>query len=677
MVTESILIEWFDRYVKPAPSKLWISAVASDVVQGKPRLLQELLQRGLEKPDALARRCGSARYGACLIAQVLEDLQLEPDELNTILVDLDFLRYPDTLLEKSIPGSIREPLEKLIQKGYDPTSDWEKRLSSAMRMFETELSRLRTLFEIESSSIAPITITSFFAEEGSWWGTTRHLVEGLINILPQFLFISPLASGLLLREGIRHILPSTFQEARDAQEFANIIASQLLPEKDRPTWHRLRWGGKTPSPKEMDNLKTIPQLVEKLQKKNSLPTLLQRLENVNQIALSVPKRSLSRLTILEIKEGSTTPLLKQSHQKVLIHLSENPDLSERQLSIHTQLSRGAIRRSLTWLQDQMNLQVIGEINYHRIGLTPSLLLFNPQPSNHTPKNNQNAIQTRFESFPFCMYLLSPLTSMGTGIVAIFTIPEKISSLFHQKATKWSIQTSANMILANINRFEWGWNFHWWQQFTIDEWQILSQSRLRETPSPKRLTKEITYEGKVVKLTPEILRALYVLEKDVRVSARQLAKNASISLTTAGNYLKKFISTLLVPRIHMTPNQLCETIIFLISAPTINHLVEVTKLLRLLPQYQCWHLQPPIIQGRLKRTTPSLLCAASLPKGGLVPFATSLPDILKTKGVSLTSPHFISPSLPHRIRELPISLFDPSMKEWVCPSKILEELFKLN
>ncbi|MFX1563947.1 MAG: hypothetical protein ACFFDP_11650, partial [Promethearchaeota archaeon] len=328
-----------------------------------------------------------------------------------------------------------------------------------------------------------------------------------------------------------------------------------------------------------------------------------------------------------------------------------------------------------WLGNQLNLQFVGEINFQRLGLTPILLLLDSQLSMKTINSDLNALKSQFESFPFCTHLLSPLSIMDTGLFAIFTIPKNVVMAFHNQAAKWLTQKSYSFVLSNIHRFEWGYNFHWWKQFNAGEWDVISQSRLREPTPLNGINKGITYEGKVVKLTPEILRTLMTLEKDLRISTRQLAKNAGVSIATAGNYLKQFIPTLIIHRLQMAPKQLCENIILVISAHTTNTLVEVATYLRLLPAYQFWYLQPPMVQDKPEHSTPSLLCAASLPKGGLVPFATSLSSILKTKDAALATPHSILPSLPHSIRELPIALFDTSKGEWICPQNLVEELFK--
>jgi response regulator of citrate/malate metabolism len=675
MVAERIFTDWFDKYVTPGPSKLWISAIASDAIQGKPQLLQELLQRGVDEPDALARRRASIRFGTCLIAQVLDELQLEPDMLHKHLVKLDYLRYPDSLLEKPIPNAIQEKVEKLIQKGYDPTEKWKEKETSAIRSFRVQQDKLLELFDTESSSITPISVTSFFAEEGNWWGTRRHPEEKIVNLIPQFLFLTPLCEGLLLREAIRHILPQTFQEALDVQEFVNTLVTMLLPDKYQQAWHYCRWGGKPPSQKQMDNFSSISQSAKKILNKGRLPIFLQKLKSIDQKTTSVPERSLTWLSNSVIETEITKQILSKSHQAVLFQLSENPYLSERQLSNQTKLSRGTIRRSLKWLHNQLKLQIIGEINYLRIGLTPLLLLLNYQPNIQTQKNNLDTIMRRLESFSFCRYLLSPLTSMNTGMMAVFALPEKVVPNFINQVRRWSAETNANLMLAKIHRFEWGWNFRWWQKFMSEEWQILSRSQLRETTSPKGYNKNITYEGETVKLTNEILRAIIALEKNIQISTRNLAKTMGVSATTAGNYLKQLISTLLVPRIYINPIHLCENIIFLSSASTLNHLGRVAKYLRLLPLYQFWHLEQPIFQAYQKLATPSLLCTASFPKGGLVPFTTSISNILKEKDATLASQQFILPSIPRPVQGLPIALHDSSKHEWICPPKLLEELFE--
>jgi len=677
MVAERIFADWFDRYIKPAPSKLWVSAVAPDAVQGKPHLLKELLQRGVDEPDALARRRASARYGACLIARVLDELQLEPDALQANLSMLDFLRYPDTILEKQMPDSILKLVEELMQRGYDPTLDLEEKVSSARRTFDIELNDLRQLFGIEASSITPITITSFFADEGSWWGTKRYAEERLINLLPQFLFLTPVREGLLLREGIRHILPTAFQESLDNQEFVNTITTQLLPDKFQETWQTCQWGGKPPSTKQAPSHSTITPIIEKLLKTQRLPQLFRRLEIIDNMASSIPFGSLPKLAAIEIEADITESSLKDSHKLVLLHLSENPNLSERQLTDRIQSSRGTVRRNLVWLRNQFNLEFVGEINYQRLGLTPILLLLDSQLSLKTKKIDPNVMKKPFESFPFCTQLLSPLSIMNTGLFAIFTIPKNVVSTFHHQAAKWLKQKNAYFVLSNIHRVEWGYNFLWWHKFKASEWDVISQSQLRERPPLNDINKGITYEGKVAKLTHEILRALLTLEKNFRISTRHLAKNVGVSVTTAGTYLKQLIPNLIIPRLQMTPKQLSENIILIISAKTSNSLIEVTEYLRLLPAYQFWYLQPPIIQDKQEHSEPSLLCAASLPKGGLVPFLTSLSNILKIKGATLAAPHFISALIPNSIRELPIALFDSSKEEWICPPNLVEELFKIS
>ena len=56
-------------------------------------------------------------------------------------------------------------------------------------------------------------------------------------------------------------------------------------------------------------------------------------------------------------------MITQTQHKILLELAKQPMASERQLAKSTQLARGTINRNLLTLQEQLGINVPGEINY--------------------------------------------------------------------------------------------------------------------------------------------------------------------------------------------------------------------------------------------------------------------------------------------------------------------------
>ena len=157
---ELILQSWFDSSVQPTQTMLWISAIAPEATRGDIQLLRQLLQRKDEKPDAMARQRGSARYGTCLLARALTAMKPDLETLYRSLVTLDFLRRPDTILKRTIPEDLMKHVQKLVNSKYDPTPAWEKHIASAAWVYNENLTKLSNFLNLRNE-IAPITITSY------------------------------------------------------------------------------------------------------------------------------------------------------------------------------------------------------------------------------------------------------------------------------------------------------------------------------------------------------------------------------------------------------------------------------------------------------------------------------------------------------------------------------------
>ncbi len=672
VVAEELLQPWFDSCITPTKSKLWVSAVAPNTFQGSPRFLSELMKRPLEHPDAMGRRRGSARYGTCLIAHVIANMELNPSQLYTLLERVDFLRHPDILLKRKLPQRLALPLKQYIKKGYNPTPQWEQLVEKTNQTFQKNLKILTNHFGMLAFGKPIFQITSYFAEEGEWWGATRHPADQLVNITPPFLLLPPLLGGLLYREAVRHLVPSSFYAALDTQELANIIIADLLEESQLSFWQPLRWGGPGPPIVRANGLVHLPILFEQLKRQNRLFSFLKRLNSIDQLAAQVETGSLTSIAVLELEAENRSRAITDSHKQVLLSLSQNPQASERQLTTKSKLARTTVRRSLKHLRTEWDLKVVGEVNYSKVGLTPLLLTIS-----HTRPSTTlfHRFIKQLQSFPYCMRLLQPLGSRDHNLIAILTLPPNALPTFEQLLHK-HIVTNGSIQLTPIIRFGWGWHFRWWRKFNVEEWKILAQSKLKTIPLTEGTHSYVHYQGPPEKLTKQGLRVIITLEENMRRSIRQLHKSARISETTAWTYKKEVLNTFLTPRIHFIPSSLPETFIFSINTTkpeTINHIIQ---LVQLLPFYQIFYLAANETE-KTSTTTPAIFCAVSLPRGGLIELAASLPNTLALHNAKYAAPSQLSASQIPRIRGLPLALFNSTNQEWLCGSKLFEALFSFN
>lgn len=674
MEASEILRRWFESCVRPTRHPLWISAAASEAVRGRPRLLLELTSRGLEDADALARRRALTHYATCAIAHALATLNLNHESLHALLSSLDFLRHPHTLIHRPLPKEVREALLLLIDQEYDPTPQWDRIVEEANHRFKEGLRHLSETIKVEPPPGALQTaVTSYFEEEGPWWGVRLHLEEHLVNILPPYLLLPDLSAGLLLREAARLLLPQSFHETMEAQEVANTLARILLPSSLRSFWNRCRWGGTPPAPIHADTIDPLPHLVEQLHRHQCFGILLRRLEQLHQLVEYPPAGSLTVLITEQLEaaqEDAASKLQEPTMHLLLSQLARNPTISERGLARATGLARGTIRRALDILKSVANLRIIGEINYPKVGLVPLLLLVS-KSSVVQPSNDVKGLARRLESFPYCLGLLRMVG--GDAISSILVLPPEAVQLLQKRLTSWASRNRLFLLLAPVHQYGWGWNASWWSRIPLAEWQLIARSRLRVSPPPNTIHGEITYSGPSDSLSVEALQVLVALEENPLLSVRRLAQACHLSSSASWNHRRRLLPAILTPRLHLQPRPLCEALILSIAAPQDGDTPqeELISLLRLLPAYQIWRLGEPLASPT-DLPAPTLLVATALPKGGAVPLAHSLPNALKARGAHSGLLHIAKSLLP-RIHGLPIALYDNTKRRWMATPRLLDQL----
>jgi DNA-binding MarR family transcriptional regulator len=668
MTTERMLRSWFKNSIQPSKTPLWISAIAPDTFQADPRLLEQLLKRPLELPDAMGQQRAIARYSACLIARAISEMNPNPSQLMSFLYELNFFQNPDNLLHKPLPAMLQASTEKLIQEAFDPTIFWEYELRILTQHFRESLHVLRTLFKVRKKPDQIPRITSFFLTEHEWWGTYYHPEAQIVNVHPPFLFLPAVSKSLVLRDAVRVFLPPSFQDALDVQEFANVLVAELLDSSERHLWSQIKWNDTQPTSEQHQWISTISRIIPTLIQEQHLPSLYKRLTRIDNLVSKVPTGSFTTITQLELNDAKTPPIITETQKKILLILAKNPMTSERQLAKATQLARGTINRNLLTLQEQFGIIFPGEINYQKIGLSPLLL------SIHLPIGTKEEVSQFFElsqqlrAFPYCFRLHAPHSPTKTILYALLALPTNVIHDFHRYLEKWKETSGLPTQLFRINQFEWGWNFTNWIEFRPVEWKILASSFLRPEKLESSTTMSIKYELPSIKLTREALRVLLILQNDMRISQRQLAKEAQTSVTTAGNHYNRLIPPIITPYIGFEHPPLPEGIITLITCPSMESCNQLVAGIRLLPVFQVWHLSPTSNNDQL-----ALLLTVNCPQGGLVPFATTLGEVVSFYEAVESIPIIASKQLP-QIRELPLALFKTVGQEWICSSMLLESLF---
>lgn len=675
---ESILIPWFNASVSPRKTLLWISAVAPETLQGSPGLLDELLKRPLEEPDAMGRRRAIARYGSCLIAHAIALTAPDIKMVNSILTQMEFFRNPDSILNFELPEAIQPTLKQLVTEGFDPSEIWEHQLSKVIKTFQTGSNQLQKLFGISPSRKSMPIITSFFTNATEWWGVNYYPKERVLNILPPYLFIPALAHGLILREAIRLFLPSSFHLAKDAQVFANTLSEHLLPAEHKKTWSILQWNGTQLSLEQVNALTPVIQLTSQLLEENRLPDFFTRLTQLDNIATQVPTGGLTFAAHQEFTDQLKVKPFTKVLQTILLTIIDNPTISERQLAKETNLARGTINRNLNELYDTFNLQVLGEINYHRIGLTPILLSISTPNPTHSQLIQILALARRLETFPYCTRLTIIAPFLGSSIFAIVTLPPKIIPSFQRYFREWTEHNAFSSWLARINAYEWGWYFRWWTMFSPEEWLLFANSHLRKIKKPNGVNSYLEYQGKQFRLTREALRILVTLEKNMRISQRQLAKVANTSITTASNYHSRFIPDIITPAPELLTSPLVEALTFTITSQPLLYNEQLLASIRLLPIYQIWHLRSIKDSNRTFQAPPHTLVTTSLPKGGGVQFTTALSKATAHHNAVVNIIRLSNLPTP-RLQGLPFALFRTAGQEWTIPNDVYlsQELFSIN
>jgi hypothetical protein len=177
----------------------------------------------------------------------------------------------------------------------------------------------------------------------------------------------------------------------------------------------------------------------------------------------------------------------------------------------------------------------------------------------------------------------------------------------------------------------------------------------------------------LKLRREALRIIVTLQNNMRLNHRQVAEHAQTSVTTAANYISKFIPKIIKPYLALSNTPLQETMVTDIQPQELQSDNQILTSLRLLPAYQIWHLTA--LPGHATVSDPSLLLAAGFPRGGLVPFIKTLPLIAAHYNSSISSPTIVSSLLP-QIHGIPHALYQTQGHEWTFSRPMLEDLFHI-
>ncbi len=668
MTSETMLRTWFKKAIQPSDTMLWVSAVAPDTFQGDPRILEELLKRPLEFPDAMGQQRATARYSACLIAKAINETKPKPSELIAFLDEFNFFQNPDILLHKPVPKKLLSQIHKLTQEAFDPSTFWRYELRTLTKHFQEGLHVLRTLFKTKWNSKPTPSLTSFFVSEHEWWGTTYHREANMVNVQPPFLFLPAVSKGLVLRDAVRVFLPTSFQDAMDVQEFANILVTKLLGQTEGQLWSEIRWNGTQPTPEQNQWVSTISTITPTLIEEKRLPSIYKRLKRIDSLVSRVPTGSFTIMTQQELGRIEQVPTITKIQQQILLTLAKNPMTSERQLAKITQLARGTINRNLLTLEDQFGIQVAGEVNYNKLGLTPLFLMAQAaikEPLRHALVAN---LHQQLSTFPYCFRLNVPVSLTSTTLFSLLALPDNAIPKFLHNLEQWEQDTGVSTRLFRVNRFEWGLGFTYWEKFSPVEWKILASSVLRSEDSKFSSINSIRYETDSVKLTREALRVLLILQNNMRISQRQLAETAQTSITTAANHYNRFIPDVVTPYLGFTNPPLPESVIVLVECFSTESCKHLIAGLRLLPAYQVWQLATKQDEKPTK-----FLLTVNLPLGALVPFSTVFQEVINFHDSVQITPLIISEKLP-QIHELPLALFKTVGQEWICSSMLLESLF---
>lgn len=668
MASETILRTWFKNAIQPSNTMLWVSAVAPDTFQSNPRILEELLKRPLEIPDAMGQQRATARYSACLIARAISEMSPKPSQFISYLQEFNFFQNPDILLHKPLPDSLQPHVKKLIREGFDPETFWQYELRALSQHFHEGLHVLRTLFKVKLSKKQTPRLTSFFVSEQEWWGTNYYHDSNIVNIHPPFLFLPTVSKSLVLRDAVRIFLPTSFQNTLDVQEFANVLVTDFVDSSEQQVWDQIKWNGTQPTPEQQEWISTMIAVTPKLIGTSCLPALYNRLKRIDSLVDRVPTGSFTIIAQQELSEIQPRPIITGPQQKILLTLAKDPLVSERQIATGTKLARGTVNRNLLTLQEQFGITILGEINYKKIGLTPLLLTLSSLTSPTSGSTTLFELGQQLRTFPYCFRLHAPQSPASTTLYAILALPEGIIPDFLHLLDRWRKDTQVSAQLLQISQYEWGWDFAYWTEFLPVEWKILASSSLRPEGSESNSTNSIRYEDPSIKLTREALRVLLILQNDMRVSQRKLAKDAQTSVTTAANHYNRLISDIITPYTGFTRPPLPEGTLLTVDASTVENANELLAGIRLLPGFQIWHLAQSPTQE-----PSSFLIMINLPKGGLVPFLAAFEEVTGFYETIPSLPQIVSRQLP-QVHELPLALFKTVGQEWMCSPSLLESLF---
>jgi DNA-binding MarR family transcriptional regulator len=617
----------------------------------------------------MGQQRATARYSSCLIARAISEMTPKPSQLISYLQEFNFFQNPDILIHKPLPDTLQTHIKKLIREGFDPATFWQYELRTLSQHFQEGLHVLRTLFKVKRSQKQTPSLTSFFVSEHEWWGTNYFHESNIMNIHPPFLFLPAVSKSLVLRDAIRIFLPTSFQNALDVQEFANVLVTDLVNPSERQVWDQIKWNGTQPTPEQQDWISTIIAVTPKLIEKSRLPALYTRLKRIESLVERVPTGSFTIIAQQELTEIIPHLTITDPQQKILFTLVRDPLVSERQIATATKLARGTVNRNLLALQEQFGITFPGEINYQKIGLTPLLLTASSLTSPTTGSTKLFELSQHLRTFPYCFRLHAPQAPASTTLYAILALPERTIPEFLRLLNKWKKDAQVLTQLLRIGQYEWGWDFAYWTEFLPVEWKILASSSLRPEGSESNFTNFIRYEEPSIKLTREALRVLLILQNDMRISQRQLAKDAQTSVTTAANHYNRLIPDIITPYTGFTHPPLPESSLITVDASSVESAKELLAGIRLLPGFQIWHLTQSPTQ-----VPSSFLITVNFPEGGLVPFLAAFEEVSSFYEIIPRLPQIISRQLP-QVHELPLALFKTVGQEWMCSSPLLESLFR--
>jgi DNA-binding Lrp family transcriptional regulator len=522
----------------------------------------------LDRPDDEVASKASYDYSRCILARSIDEVyrKVTPKYRNEAARRQFFKRLAHAAEAINLPESnahlmeifdahsgdddirnwISIELEKLILQKTDLASEYEAKLNAARTEFAIALRQLENLVGIswpESDHYRPLLrILSFFPpgiveNENTWrWGSQWYPQQGILNINPPILLISPIRRGILTREAACLLSPRNLDtmghNGLELCEQSEYLAYRLFERKtDKEFWSEARHGMRQKTRFRAHELIDFFHYYEMMVGDSLYSELWSRLKESGDARLTFS----DYLNIFSsLTSRPVNPRFDERELRLLGLLCKRPDVGAGEAARLLRVSIPTAMKAIRDLSRKAGLTFTVLVDMRKIGLIEHLVTIEATKSAH--------VLGILSRFPYCRQVFRTYGSFE--LFCVLDLPfehddfaEKFLDRMVERdliASYKLLHLSRDLQAVNFEAYDaqkQEWDVHW------DSWGL----NLRESLArPNRFTTERSSQDSELQFDKLDQNILSILHINCRTPFSAIGRNLGVSGAYVGRRVTKMV-----------------------------------------------------------------------------------------------------------------------------------------